>query len=727
LNARSLSAAIAITALKVSDTQRALIESMYAFDASNSFTTPPIIEHFFSTDTDAQIQAAAVMAQHGLDVHSREDLGSRWSHQWTRADKGKDGTLKRFLYLCSCGYDHTKRNTKNDREEHVGGSRVRHTALPFTGCVAHAEITVRSNTILRIRGHFVHNDECKDALVTRQPPMPIHPSVYAVALAQLRDGACFSDVRQKNRDLFKAGSYAEFPPDLHKSPFRWLLEHNDSRSLYRQYNRMKGINTTDAPQVNVDDWLDPKSEKFNAALAHAIFHYSGRAEKGDRFEACIATDEMNEAAWKYGHESQIILDGTFGVCDSRVLLFIVMAVDENRKGVPIAFLLFSAPTGNQQSSAGYNTDIIAKLVGKWKASLNKCAHLYGRGGIKFNPRCAITDTDLKERAALIRIFPDIWLLICRFHLRQSWRNHRNKVLKGKGQVFTDLKNRMSRLERDLTATQEISKARALLAAERKAMEKLLPDHPRSAQKSIDHIDYLNMYWTTENLWKSWSDHGRTVAAELMGCDVAGVLPTTNHLESFNGVLKRSHLRRWQKGGRRLRIDVLIHALIMHILPSIFEERRMYSEQNSRRLAHIRLLPGGEALLHGQRNQKIIAAVPKLAYFVPDSDRQKRGWEMHLHRQISAPVFMPDNAGLTLAAFSAQALSIDTDPVIYTIRVGFNGAVSCDCLDFKGRGGACKHIHGAFYKLEDLRGKGVPIPAIPIPQSLAEAQDLQAQV
>jgi hypothetical protein len=490
---------------------------------------------------------------------------------------------------------------------------------------------------------------------------------------------------------------------------------------------MKGINTTDAPQVNVDDWLDPKSEKFNAALAHAIFHYSGRAEKGDRFEACIATDEMNEAAWKYGHESQIILDGTFGVCDSRVLLFIVMAVDENRKGVPIAFLLFSAPTGNQQSSAGYNTDIIAKLVGKWKASLNKCAHLYGRGGIKFNPRCAITDTDLKERAALIRIFPDIWLLICRFHLRQSWRNHRNKVLKGKGQVFTDLKNRMSRLERDLTATQEISKARALLAAERKAMEKLLPDHPRSAQKSIDHIDYLDMYWTTENLWKSWSDHGRTVAAELMGCDVAGVLPTTNHLESFNGVLKRSHLRRWQKGGRRLRIDVLIHALIMHILPSIFEERRMYSEQNSRRLAHIRLLPGGEALLHGQRNQKIIAAVPKLAYFVPDSDRQKRGWEMHLHRQISAPVFMPDNAGLTLTAFSAQALSIDTDPVIYTIRVGFNGAVSCDCLDFKGRGGACKHIHGAFYKLEDLRGKGVPIPAIPIPQSLAEAQDLQAQV
>ncbi|KAJ7147815.1 hypothetical protein C8R43DRAFT_1129369 [Mycena crocata] len=249
------------------------------------------------------------------------------------------------------------------------------------------------------------NQECKDAHFTRIPPIPLHPSVYEEALSQLSNGATFSDVRQRNRKLFQQRGYKDFPKDIDTSPFRWLMEHNDSRSLYRQYNRMKGVNVTDAPQVNVDDWLDPKSTKFNPALAHAIFHYSARAEKGDRFEACIATDEMNAAAWKYGHESQIILDGTFGVCDSRVLLFIIMAIDENRKGVPVAFLLFSAPTGNKQSSAGYNTSIIAKLVGKWRDSLNKCAALYGKTGIRFNPRCAITDTDLKERAALLIVFP----------------------------------------------------------------------------------------------------------------------------------------------------------------------------------------------------------------------------------------------------------------------------------------------------------------------------------
>jgi hypothetical protein len=132
---------------------------------------------------------------------------------------------------------------------------------------------------------------------------------------------------------------------------------------------------------------------------------------------------MKEAAWKYGHEKQIILDGTFGICNSRILLFIVMAVNKNRKGIPIAFLMFSAPTGNKQSSAGYDTAILTKLLTKWRDSLTDCGHRYLFPGVVFSPCTAITDTDLKEHGALIAVTPSIWLLICRFHLRQSWKNH----------------------------------------------------------------------------------------------------------------------------------------------------------------------------------------------------------------------------------------------------------------------------------------------------------------
>ncbi|KAJ7271623.1 hypothetical protein C8J57DRAFT_1507528 [Mycena rebaudengoi] len=108
---RSLVSDVRLAQLMISNSQRVLIESMYAIDASNP--TPPIIDSVFSTDAEGQLQASAVMAQHSLNV---DDL-SNWTSQWSE-EKGKEGAkFKRVLYLCSCGYDHTKRNTKYDRQQ----------------------------------------------------------------------------------------------------------------------------------------------------------------------------------------------------------------------------------------------------------------------------------------------------------------------------------------------------------------------------------------------------------------------------------------------------------------------------------------------------------------------------------------------------------------------------------------------------------------------------------
>jgi hypothetical protein len=78
---------------------------------------------------------------------------------------------------------------------------------------------------------------------------------------------------------------------------------------------------------------------------------------------------MKQAAWKYSHRGQLILDGTFGICDMRVLLFIALGVDEARKGVPLAFFLFSVPTGNKATHAGYDTSILVEVLKAWKNSL----------------------------------------------------------------------------------------------------------------------------------------------------------------------------------------------------------------------------------------------------------------------------------------------------------------------------------------------------------------------
>lgn len=210
---------------------------------------------------------------------------------------------------------------------------------------------------------------------------------------------------------------------------RYNILSGDSSNLYRLLNKSHGIDVTVPPEHNLHCWLDPQSPYYKPEIHNAIFNYEARTQQDERLKVCISTKDMDDAAWKYAHNNQIILDGTFGVCSSRLLLFIAMGIDEEGKGVPLALFLFSAPTGNKATHAGYNRHILRELLGKWKAHLSK-----GRDVI-FRPLVAITDTDTKERGALLDVWPEIWLLLCRFHLRQCWTNQRKRLMSGKDPDF----------------------------------------------------------------------------------------------------------------------------------------------------------------------------------------------------------------------------------------------------------------------------------------------------
>ncbi|KAJ6631091.1 hypothetical protein B0H10DRAFT_1938641 [Mycena sp. CBHHK59/15] len=579
INPRSIASDIPLDKLKISAKQCAALDHMYQLSATASTDQVPV-NHLFKLDDDDQLYAAAIMAQHGLDLDAREHLSNRWSQQWSR-HSGKSpnnaDNMWKLLYLCDCGYDHC--------------------------CLAHTEITyaVGSQKILHIRGYFKHNQGCKDTVFTHIPPIPIHPSVFTVTLAQLRDGATFMDVKKKNRELFAARHYKGFPADLNASPYRWLIETHDSRSLYCQYNCLNSVKVTEKPQIKIDEWLDPASPQYNTTISEAIFHDSAWASEGEHFEACVATEEMRETG-KYGHKSQIILDRTFGVCDSRLLLFILMVVNENKMGIHFS------------SSSGYNTSIIAKLIQAWKNSLTKCGHLYGFEGVVFNPFTAITDMDLKERGALLI---------------------------------------------------DIVEARSLLAAETNTLHGLGNSKP--IHRALKHIKYLSEYWTTGNLWKSWSDYGRKVAAAL---DATWMV-----------VLKHKHVQRWQNGGRWLCVDVLIRILVIHILPSIFQERHLYCEQCLRLAAQIRRLPGGHSLLQHQSSGHHQPAIPSVVYLAPDQQCYERAVTIVNQRQIGSPTLLPDNTSLTFTCYSSEALEVESDPVQYTIMILFNGVATCKCTDF----------------------------------------------
>jgi len=116
------------------------------------------------------------------------------------------------------------------------------------------------------------------------------------------------------------------------------------------------------PERNIDVWLDPQHLEFKPTLGNSIFYYSPRCEQSERFVVCIATPDMEEASWAHVHSSQLILDGTFGLSSSRLLMWIAMGVDPEGKGIPVAIFLFSAPTGNRATHVGYNTGIPSQLL-----------------------------------------------------------------------------------------------------------------------------------------------------------------------------------------------------------------------------------------------------------------------------------------------------------------------------------------------------------------------------
>ncbi|KAJ3776677.1 hypothetical protein FB446DRAFT_635679, partial [Lentinula raphanica] len=100
---------------------------------------------------------------------------------------------------------------------------------------------------------------------------------------------------------------------------------------------------------------------------------------------------------------------------------------------------------------------------------------------------------------------------------------------------------------------------------------------RAGEAGLAHLQYLNDYWMSISMWQSWSEWGRITAASAIQIPVEGIIPTTNHLESFNAVLKRKYISQHLHSGHRLRFDLLIFLLITEILPHVYSRRRAMQE------------------------------------------------------------------------------------------------------------------------------------------------------
>ena len=99
---------------------------------------------------------------------------------------------------------------------------------------------------------------------------------------------------------------------------------------------------------------------------------------------------------------------------------------------------------------------------------------------------------------------------------------------------------------------------------------LLAEHsPAASRNGITYINYIIDTWMPEPLWQSWSHKGCTIASTILKIPIEGVLPTTNHLEAFNRLLKHKYIPRWQQSRSCLCFNFLIHIFITEIIPDIF--------------------------------------------------------------------------------------------------------------------------------------------------------------
>ncbi|RKO93452.1 hypothetical protein BDK51DRAFT_51538 [Blyttiomyces helicus] len=127
------------------------------------------------------------------------------------------------------------------------------------------------------------------------------------------------------------------------------------------------INPELSAEQNIQTFLTSLLDDKTEDIRQAVFHYLPKTDINDCFELGIASPEMFAAAWqsRQTHSNGRHIQNL----PPESPLFVMVVMDENLKGVPVALFRFSAHLGNQQTSAGYDT--MEQYLSKWKAALGQ--------------------------------------------------------------------------------------------------------------------------------------------------------------------------------------------------------------------------------------------------------------------------------------------------------------------------------------------------------------------
>ncbi|KAJ7188449.1 hypothetical protein C8R46DRAFT_879117, partial [Mycena filopes] len=522
-----------------------------------------------------QDDALQLLIQMGAHIPAEIDRDVRSKLVIRKSDHNpiaKIFTRWKRLYQCMCG-------SNNE----VGHQASKRRDMPWknVGCgfwiqvtTTHMSLDPKSDllTIDEIVGDFTHSAECQTLdEMDKNPPIPLHPELRAEALSLLRLRVPLAQLKQ----LCRAWAQAKWGSAVGDASYRFVLNDHETTSLYRTLARERGIAQA-PPQNNLDLWFRQSNPAPpDPRLTASCIAYSPclADDPEGRFSIILCTPEQRLAAWRYGHKKQVLMDLTFGVCSGRVLLAILMAIDENNHGVPIAQIIFTARKAAKAVHADYNGQLLKELLGKYKAGMGQNAE-----GEDFAMEVASTDNDSRERFGIRETWACVYLLLCIFHTWQAWRNGLNKHLRviPEGDSRQEIRRRLGKfLMRQLKEICIYDEAIAAYNVELAHFKSLAKRRDKlsklQAKGGMAFLAYFQSYLRVRAFWESWSLAGAMEAARRMGVPLSVIARTTNHLEGFNGRLKGKFLTQHLKSGRLPRVDLWILLLITEVLPTFFAE------------------------------------------------------------------------------------------------------------------------------------------------------------
>ncbi|KAF7307997.1 hypothetical protein MKEN_01161400 [Mycena kentingensis (nom. inval.)] len=477
---------------------------------------------------------------------------------------------KRRVVQCICGSDHSVGHNASEKRD-----------MPWknVGCQFYFDLTTTHTaddsqellTVDEIVGHLSHSPECL-ALDTmdKSPRIPLEPRLRDYLLVELESGVPLAKIKEKAR----IWATKNLGGGAGNGSHRFILNTGDMSSLYRTQARMRGI-LRQPPEHNLDLWFrsvnpQPPDPRLSLACLSYKPHIAGKTE---RLSMIFSTPEQQALAWRYGHKRHMLVDLTFGFCSGRLLLLVLMALDDNGRGIPVSLIIFSAKQHTKAVHSDYNTTLLTDVIREYKEAMGRNA-----AGEAFEVTVGTTDNDTRERNALRAIFPGILLLLCMFHVWQAWRNALNRFLR----IISDADNRKTTRQRLagfayrlLKNTSVYADAIAAYNTEIRYFEGIGRRRTSSAKQiskgALAFLTYFQSYVKEKELWVSWSPAGAILAAEKLGIPVERVARTTNALESWNGRAKGQYITHHQHSGRLLRPDHWVYVMVLFAIPAMLAD------------------------------------------------------------------------------------------------------------------------------------------------------------